>query len=290
MIRSLKAEEWKALAGLEKAAKSSGTADAGMVSRLSGMPLERAKFAIVELTKKELAGKRGHSFTLTKQGAEVMALHEYVKKDLIFAMGTIIAKGKESDVYEVVNEEGSLFALKFFKLGRTSFTRVRRKRFSEGGEIRSWMTINYEAARREYISLTKLDGLGSAFPKAFSYNRSTVLLEHVSGVRLSERPELRDPEAALKTILLSIRKAYLEAGLVNADLSEYNVLTDGADFWLIDWPQAVGTSHPNCAELLQHDTDSVVRFFSRAYGVHVEEPDAFRYASGGSPSLSLEKS
>ena len=285
IIKTLKAEEWMTLAGLERAAKNSGTADHGMVSRLSALPVERAKFAIVEFTKKDLAGRRGHSFTLTKQGAEVLALHDYVKKDLIFALGAIIAKGKESDVYEVVNEEGSLFALKFFKLGRTSFTRVRKKRFREGSKIRSWMTVNYEAARREYIAMTKLAGLGPAFPKALAYNRSTVLLEHVSGVRLSERPGLSDPEVALKTILRSIRLAYTDAGLVNADLSEYNVLTDGSSFWLIDWPQAVSLVHPNSADLLRHDVGSLVRFFKRAYAVDLEESIAYEYASGASPSL-----
>ncbi len=285
VLKLLKDEEWKALAGLEKAARGPGTADVGMISRLSRLPPERVMFAVDQLAKKGLVKKHGLSIVLTKEATEVMALREYVKRDLVYAFGAIIAKGKESDVYEVVNEEGTPYALKFFKLGRTSFTRVRQKRFQEGGEMRSWVTLNYEAARREFTSLRKLEGLGPAFPKALAHNRSTVLLEHVSGVRLSERPHLVDPRAGLKEILASIRKAYTEAGLVNADLSEYNVLTDGANYWLIDWPQAVGRDHPNTAELLRHDVSSIVKFFRRAYDVEVGEEAAFRFASGSAKSL-----
>ncbi len=285
VLKSLKDEEWRALAGLERAARGPGTGDVGMISRLGRLPPDRVMFAVDQLAKKELIKKRGLSIVLTKEAAEVMALREYVKKDLVFAFGAIIAKGKESDVYEVVNEEGTLFALKFFKLGRTSFTSVRKKRFREGGGMKSWVTINYEAAKREYTSLRDLEGLGPTFPKTLAYNRSTVLLEHVSGVRLSERPGLVDPVAGLKTILASVRKAYTKAGLVNADLSEYNVLTDGERYWLIDWPQAVGRNHPNSAELLQHDVSSVVRFFRRAYGVDMDEDVALQYAKGSRESL-----
>jgi RIO kinase 2 len=214
-----------------------------------------------------------------------MALKDYVKKDLIFALGAVIAKGKESDVYEALTEEGTRYALKFYKLGRISFTRVRKKRFREPTGLRSWVTANYEAARREYDALRKLEGLSPTFPRAIAYSRSTVLLEEVSGVRLSQRPELQDAKRMLLTVLDSIRKAYIEAGLVNGDLSEYNLLTDGVKFWLIDWPQAVGKSHPNSGALLEHDVLAVVRFFKRSYRVDLDPQQALLYVTGARKSL-----
>ena len=146
-----------------------------------------------------------------------------------------------------------MYALKVYKIGRISFTSIRKKSVRETAEFRSWMTANYDAARREYDALRRLEGLSQAFPKAVAYSRSTVLLEELSGVRLSQRPALEDPAGGLRAVLESIRTAYTKAGLVNADLSEYNVLTDGARFWLIDWPQAVAAEHPNGSELLIHD-------------------------------------
>ncbi|MGP8125071.1 MAG: RIO1 family regulatory kinase/ATPase [Nitrososphaerales archaeon] len=285
VLKSLKDEEWRTLAGLEEAATGHGTADVGRLSRMSRLPSERVRFAVGQLERRGLVSRRGSGYALTKEAVEAMALRDYVKRDLIFALGAVIAKGKESDVYETLTEEGSPLALKFYKLGRTSFTRVRKKRFREGAEMRSWMTANYEAAKREYTALKKLEGLSQVFPRPIAFSRSTVLLEELAGVRLSQRPELGDPEAAVRTVLQSIRKAFLEAGLVNADLSEYNILTTGAAFWLIDWPQAVGASHPNCRELLEHDVTAVVRFFRKAYGVELDEKKAFLFATGERESL-----
>jgi RIO kinase 2 len=285
VLKSLKDEEWRTLTGLEEAATGHGTADVGRLARMSRLPPERVRFAVGQLEKRELVSRRGSGYALTKEAAEAMALRDYVKRDLIFALGAVIAKGKESDVYEALTEEGSPLALKFYKLGRTSFTRVRKKRFREGAEMRSWMTVNYEAAKREYTALKKLEGLSPVFPKPIAFNRSTVLLEELSGVRLSQRPELEDPEAAARTVIESIRKAFLKAGLVNADLSEYNILTTGAALWLIDWPQAVGANHPNCRELLEHDVTAVVKFFRKAYGVGLDEKKALRFATGEEDSL-----
>lgn len=270
VLKSLKDEEWRTLAGLERAATGHGTADIGRLSRMSRLPSERVKFAVQRLQKTGLVESRGSGFALTKEAVEAMALKDYVKKDLIFALGAIIAKGKESDVYEAVTEEGTRYALKFYKLGRTSFTKVRKKRFREESDMRSWVTANYEAAEREYNALRRLEGISPAFPKVISYSRSTVLMEEVSGVRLSQRPYLADAEGAERTVLELMRKAFVEAGLVNADLSEYNVLTDGVRLWLIDWPQAVDRSHPNSAELLEHDVSAIVRFFKRAYGIEYD--------------------
>ena len=285
VLKSLKDEEWRTLAGLERSSSGSGTPDLGRLSRMARLPPDRVSFAADALEKKGLVSRRGHGYALTREGVEAMALKDYVKKDLIFALGAAIAKGKESDVYEALTEEGTTYALKFYKIGRTSFTSIRKKRAREAADFRSWMTANYDAARREYQALRKLQGLSPVFPKAVAYSRSTVLLEELSGVRLSNRPYLEDAESALGTIVESVRKAYLQADLVNADLSEYNILTDGAAFWLIDWPQAVSASHPNSQELLMHDVRAVAAFFRRAYGVDADPEAIFGYASGKSRTL-----
>jgi RIO kinase 2 len=285
LLKSLKDEEWRTLAGLERATTGYGTPDPGRIARMSRLPLERVRFATGALERKGLVMRRGQGFALTREGIEAMALKDYVKKDLIFALGAIIAKGKESDVYEALTEEGSKYALKLYKIGRTSFTSIRKKRGRESAEFRSWMTANYDAAKREYHALRKLDGLSPSFPKAIAYSRSTILLEELSGVRLSQRPYLQDPESAMKTVLDLMRTAFVKANLVNADLSEYNILTDGASVWLIDWPQAVDDSHPNSVELLTHDVEAVSTFFKRAYGVESDLGRSVEYVSGRRPEL-----
>lgn len=284
-LKSLKDEEWRTLAGLERASSGFGTPDLGRLARMSRLPPDRVRFATDALEKKGLVMKRGGGYVLTREGVEAMALKDYVRKDLIFALGAVIAKGKESDVYEALTEEGTVYALKLYKIGRVSFTNVRKKRAREAAEFRSWMTANYSAARREYDVLKKLAGLSEVFPRAVAYSRSTVLLEELSGVRLSQRPELQDPNGMLRRIVDSMRVAYVKGGFVNADLSEYNILTDGASIWLIDWPQAVVAAHPNSTDLLMHDVKAVVSFFERAYSVEADYQKAFDYIVGRSASL-----
>jgi len=285
VLKTLKEEEWRTLAGLERSTSGYGTPDLGRLSRMSRLPPDRVRFATDALEKKGLASRRGQGYVLTREGVEVMALKDYVKKDLIFALGAIIAKGKESDVYEALTEEGGIYALKLYKIGRISFTSIRKKRVRESAEFRSWMTANYDAARREYHALRRLEGLGRVFPKAIAYSRSTVLLQELSGVRLSQRPQLEDPKRALKTIIDSMRTAYVKAGLVNGDLSEYNVLTDGASIWLIDWPQAVDVGHPNSSELLMHDVKAITTFFRRVYDIESDTVGFFEYVRGKSETL-----
>ena len=78
----------------------------------------------------------------------------------------------------------------------------------------------------------------------------------------------------------TVRDAYLKAGMINGDLSEYNILTDGTRVWLIDWPQWVPPTHPNAKELLKHDVETVLRFFSRTYRVESDPEEALRYVQG----------
>lgn len=283
VLKMLKDEEWRTMAALERVSRGHGAGDRGRLSRTSGLPPERVGFAVESLARRGLASRRGQSFALTREGVEAMALRDYVKKDLITALGAIIAKGKESDVFEVLTEEGTAYALKFYKIGRTSFTNVRKTRRIEESEIKSWMAANYEAAHREYNALRKLRGVSPGFPEAVAYSRSSVLLQQVSGVRLSQRPELVDPEKSFRLILEAVKAAYQKAGLINGDLSEYNILTDGAAVWLIDWPQSVSSSHPNAEDYLRHDVKAVVSFFRRAYGVVGDADEAFAYVKGSTP-------
>ncbi|QQG49201.1 MAG: hypothetical protein HY247_02500 [archaeon] len=285
ILKTVKDEEWRTLAALERIATSYGSADRGRLSRSARLPQERVSFAVQELVKKGLAQRRGEGFALRQEGVEVMALRDYVKKDLIFALGPAIAKGKESDVYEAVTEEGTRYALKFYKIGRTSFKQVRRRRQQEGGEIKNWVTANYEAARKEYEALKDLGGLSPSFPEVISYSRSTVLSEQLTGVRLSQRPDLVDARSSEASVFEAMRKAYLVAELINADLSEYNILTDGERVWLIDWPQAVRANHPNASEYLKHDVEAVATFFRRAFDVEMEPAKALAYVRGEASAL-----
>ncbi len=259
------------------------------VVRMSGQPPQRVRFALDELSERNLIGSAGENYLVYTTALDLLALKHYADKDHAMALGKLIAKGKESDVYEVLSPRSELFALKFFRLGRTSFRDVKRKRSTSSFDAISWVTSNYKAARHEFAALQRLRKLTENVPTAVDRDRHTVLLHELPGVRLSQRPELEDPEAMLSMILQTAREAYTVSGMINGDLSEYNILTDGRRAWLIDWPQWVGPTHPNANELLRRDVFTVLRFFVRAYGVKLDDERALRYVRGEVDSPKLRR-
>lgn len=284
-IKKLSDEEWQVLRALERISLNRRIASVEAISRSSGQPMDRVTYALDQLNKRGLAENVRENAVMQTAGLDILALKYHADNNNIAALGKAIAKGKESDVYEAVSENGELSALKFFRIGRTSFRDVKRKRQLEGSEMHSWMTRNNMAASREYRSLKKLRRYTKNVPEALGVNRHTVLMGEVLGVKLSERPELRSPSVSLRTIINTTRIAYLKAGLIDGDLSEYNILSDGKKVWLIDWPQWVTRSHPNARELLERDVYAVLRFFDRAYAVTMDREEAMKYVLGESKTL-----
>jgi RIO kinase 2 len=265
----LKPEEWQALRALEKCTLGKATTSAESIAKVSGQPIDRVNFGLNELNKRKLIGG-GRTYEIYVPAVDLLALKFYADKDYANALGKLIAKGKESDVYEVLSEKGELYALKLFRLGRTSFRDVTRKRHASSKQLNTWLDINYEAAHREFHALARLSEVTKNVPVAVATNRHTVLLKELPGIRLTNRPELVDARKVLRQIIDTVREAYQKAGMINGDLSEYNILTDGATVWLIDWPQWVGKDHPNAKELMKRDLGAVSKFFARSYGLSAD--------------------
>ena len=95
-------------------------------------------------------------FPLYTTALDLLALRHYADEDRAISLGKLIAKGKESDVYEVLSAKSELFALKFFRLGRSSFRDVKRKRASSTSETHSWVSSNYNASKHEFAALRRL--------------------------------------------------------------------------------------------------------------------------------------
>ena len=95
--------------------------------------------------------------------------------------------------------------------------------------------------------------------------------------RLVSVKDLEQPSIVLQNILSSVGIAY-KNHIIHSDLSEYNVLVGetSCDTWIIDWPQAVTTDHPNAQQLLKRDVFNIVRFFNRRFAVGKNLDDALR--------------
>ncbi len=66
------------------------------------------------------------------------------------------------------------------------------------------------------------------------------------------------------------------AGLVHADLSEYNILVKGKKPYLIDFGQAVVLKHPNASAFLERDIKNILQYFKKAYRIEKDFDIAYR--------------
>ncbi len=190
--------------------------------------------------------------------------------------------GKEADVYDALTPGGRQVAVKFHRLGRTSFRQTRRKRGYIADQRRvSWLYQSRLAAEKEFEALKLVYPQGVAVPEPIQQNRHVVVMGMIEGAELFHYVEIPDPEKVLNEILFHVRKAYLEIGVIHADLSEFNVILKPE--WrilIIDWPQYVERDHPNADQLLKRDVGKVVGLFRRKYGLKVNPKEAFTYVKG----------
>ena len=220
-------------------------------------------------------------YRLTTLGYDFLAIKALVNRGAISSVGRQIGVGKESDVFEVADDEGRVMALKLHRLGRTSFRAVKSKRdYMRRGSHFSWLYLSRLAALKEFAFMKALGDRGLPVPEAIDCNRHAVLMSLIDAYPLVQVKSLENPESVYNNLMdLLCRLASL--GLVHCDYNEFNVLIDEKeDLTLIDFPQMVSISHANAPELFDRDVDCIMRFFAKKLG----------FIGGSRPSFQLAQS
>jgi RIO kinase 2 len=215
-------------------------------------------------------------YSLVFGGYDTLALATLTQKGTISALGTQIGEGKESLVYDALGL--GPVAIKFHRVGGRSFSsaRLNREYMPEDGHC-PWLIASRKSAEREYEALTLLHPNVSV-PLPIAQNRHAVVMSLIKGQNLN-RCRLDAPKEVLDEILVQAALAY-KAGVIHADLSEYNILMEEEKVILIDWPQWTETSHPNAEAILFRDIDNILAFFQRKYQLKYDREDAFRCVTG----------
>ena len=265
-VRSLHAYELRILLALER-----------LMRRYQWVPLDVLKSA-TKLSESELSYRIGRLMTMNMvryekvpyegyalvfNGYDSLALHTLTRRGSIQALGTLIGVGKESEVYEAMGL--GVVVLKFHRVGQRSFqsARVKRGYMPEAGHC-PWIFASSNSAKMEYDALKTLHPAVSV-PLPIDQNRHVVAMSYVPGINLS-RATVAEPELILDEILDNVREAY-RLGIVHGDLSEFNIMVDEKQCWLIDWPQWVETAHPNAGETLARDIENILQYFKRKYAL-----------------------
>src|SRR5512136_460922 len=278
-IRSLNKYEKTILLALERGMK-----------RYSWVPLEQLKTA-TKLSESEINYRLSRliawgmvrfnpvpydGYALVFGGYDTLALTSLTRKGTISALGTLIGEGKESVVYDALGL--GPVAIKFHRVGGRSFAsaRLNREYMPEEGHV-PWLVASKKSAEREYEALTTLHPKVSV-PLPIGQNRHTVVMSLVNGQNLN-RCRLDEPGTVLDEILSNVRKAY-HAGIIHADLSEYNILMEDGRCVIIDWPQWMETGHQNAQTILERDIENILTYFQKKYRVAYDRKDAIRCVTG----------
>jgi RIO kinase 1 len=208
-------------------------------------------------------------------------LHYFLSRGVIIALHGAIATGKEANVYRGIDKDDNPVAVKIYRIstaetdfmleyiiGDTRFKNVKRRSRSL---VPQW-------AMKEFKNLMRYHKVGIRVPKPIDIRRNVMVMEFIGDTTQSiaapllKNVSIPSPVKTFNQIIGMIEKGYVKAGLVHADLSEYNILwAEGPVF--IDVSQAVLLTHPNARRYLLRDIQNITHFF-RKLGVETEEPEA----------------
>ena len=293
ILRYIEKDAWRVLVSVEMGMKNHELVPVELINAISGLKHGGAFKLIRELLKHKLVhheNQKYDGYRLTPLGYDFLAIKAFVNRGAICGVGRRIGVGKESDVFEVVTEEGETLALKLHRLGRTSFRAVKSKRdyIKNTTTHTNWLYLSRLAALKEHAFMKALHENGFPVPEAVDVNRHAVLMSLVDGAPLTRKYRLSNPGKVYAQCVTQLAKL-AQCGLVHCDFNEFNIMCDeNGDVTIIDFPQMVSCNHPNAEDLFVRDLKCLHKFFLRRYDYRASEdengvpdPNFFDVANGG---------
>jgi RIO kinase 2 len=281
-FRKLQPQDFRVLLAIELSMSRHQHVPEDTIPKLANLTQQEITYRLPRLRKLRLIRRWKGPYTgyqLNQAGYDCLAINALVKAEVLEAFGKPLGVGKEADVYNALTPNNQQVAVKFHRLGRTSFRQTKRKRgYIAQRQHISWLYQSRLAAQKEYEALKLVYPHGIAVPKPIQQNRHVIVMSMIEGAELTNYTQITKPQNLLNEILLNIRKAYQEVGVIHADLSEFNVIVKPDEHILIiDWPQYVKRNHPNANQLLKRDIKNIVHFFQRKFNTKTRLKEALTY-------------
>ncbi len=273
LLTKLDKEDLRILMAIEIGMKRSEYVTVNNIKFYSRYPIEETLFRLKKVHKFDLiirdSSKNEIAYTLNSIGYDLLALHALVEKNIISQLGPLLGKGKESDVYSCMDDDKNIYAIKIFRIGRTSFKNIKKFRDLIGERAHlSWLYVNRLAAKREYEALEKIYVLNLNTPKPIGYNRHAVVMEYLRGKELIYYKNIDKPLYIFNEIIDQMRIIYQEAKMIHGDLGEFNIIIDEeGNILIIDWLQWIPRDHPNASSILQRDIKNICNYFLKKFNV-----------------------
>ncbi|KAI1661665.1 Serine/threonine-protein kinase Rio1 [Daldinia decipiens] len=213
-----------------------------------------------------------------------MILYQMINRGVVNEIYGAISTGKEANVYGAIaypdiNGPPVQRAVKVYKTAILSFKDRERyitgeHRFKSGSNKGNSRKMVQLWAEKEYRNLQRIHSAAIPCPEPLQLKLHVLLMSFLGDKKGYAYPRLRDANIPrddadqlwrkLYVQLLGImRRMYQVTRLVHADLSEYNILYNDEQLYIIDVSQSVEHDHPRSLEFLRMDIKNTGDFFRR---------------------------
>ncbi|KAL3621580.1 hypothetical protein CASFOL_036492 [Castilleja foliolosa] len=274
-LRYLSRDDFRVLTAVEMGMRNHELVPSELIDRIASLKHGGTYKVLKNLLKNKLVhhdSSKYDGFRLTYLGYDFLAIKTLVNRGVFVSVGRQIGVGKESDIFEVATEDGTILAMKLHRLGRTSFRAVKSKRdYLRHRSSFNWLYLSRLAALKEFAFMKALGEHGFPVPHAVDCNRHCVIMSLVQGYPLVQVQQVQNPEPVFETILgLVIRLA--EHGLIHCDFNEFNIMIDDDEkITMIDFPQMVSVSHRNAKMYFDRDIECIFKFFRKRFNLDFDD-------------------
>ncbi|KAF6156300.1 hypothetical protein GIB67_010109 [Kingdonia uniflora] len=275
VLRYLSKDDFRVLTAVEMGMRNHEIVPAELIGRIAGLKHGGSYKVMKNLLRHKLLhhdSSKYDGFRLTYLGYDFLAIKTLVKRGVFASVGRQIGVGKESDIFEVATEDGTIMAMKLHRLGRVSFRAVKNKRdYLRHRSSFNWLYLSRLAALKEFAFMKALQDHGFPVPDAVDCNRHCVIMSLVPGYPLVQVKELPNPDIVFETIIGLVTRL-AEHGLIHCDFNEFNIMIDDDEkVTMIDFPQMVSVSHRNAQMYFDRDVECIFKFFRKRFNLTFQE-------------------
>ena len=175
--------------------------------------------------------------------------------------------GKEANVFSALTKDGKRI-VKIYRLETCDFKRMYDYIKHDSRYIdmrRTRRNIIFSWTQREFRNLMIARDAGINVPTPYTFKDNIIVMEYIG--KGAPAPQLKDsypddPDGFFQAVVGFMKKLW-KAGLVHADLSQFNILNDSGKPVLIDFSQSTTTDSMAAKEYLERDIRNICNFFKK---------------------------
>lgn len=208
-------------------------------------------------------------------------LQKIIGQGIIDGIESPIQIGKEANTFTAWTRTGQKRVVKIYRLESCNFNKMYSyiksdPRFMDIKKQRRQVIFNW--VLREFKNLMQARKAGVRVPTPITQVNHVLVLEMIGDKEPSLQLKDDVPEnlqELLDDIIENLRLLYHKAGLVHADLSEFNILNYNGRPVFIDMSQSTTVRDMDAMNYLERDIDNIKRFFKK-YQFHVDKEDVIK--------------